>query len=66
MSFSLLRLPAGFEAGNRNAQGFATGTLTITAPPDARVGNEYLVGIFANNGVQPGAEQDIYIRIVKP
>lgn len=66
MSFSLLRLPAGFTASNVNAQGFATGTLTIKAPADAVLGAEYLVGIFANNGVQPQAEQDIYIKIVKP
>ncbi|MBV8810059.1 MAG: hypothetical protein JO033_15410 [Acidobacteriaceae bacterium] len=66
MSFFLLRLPAGFEASNRNAEGFATGTLTIKAPSDALVGAEYLVGIFADNGVQPQAEQDLYIKIAKP
>jgi hypothetical protein len=66
MSFYTLHLPPGFEATNRNAEGFATGTLTIKAPPDAPVGYEWVVGIFADNGVQPQAEQDIFIKIVKP
>jgi hypothetical protein len=66
MSFFLLHLPAGFEASNRNAEGFATGTLKIKAPSDAVIGEEFVVGIFADNGVQPQAEQDIFIKIVKP
>ena len=64
MSFYLLRLPAGFEATNLSAEGFATGTLRIKAPSDAVVGEEFLVGIFADNGVAPQAEQDLYIKIV--
>ena len=66
MSFYTLHLPAGFEATNLNAEGFATGTLRIKAPSDAVVGEEFLVGIFADNGVRPQAEQDLYIKIVKP
>lgn len=66
MSFHLLRLPAGFDASNLNAEGFATGTVTITAPSDAVVGQEFLVAIFADNGVPPAAEQDLFIKIVKP
>ena len=65
MSFFLLHLPAGFQATNRNAQDFATGTLTITAPTDAHVGDEWAVAIFADNGVPPQAEQDLFIKIVK-
>ncbi|MFZ0592116.1 MAG: putative Ig domain-containing protein [Bryobacteraceae bacterium] len=66
MSFYLLHLPAGFTASNLNAEGFATGTLTIQAPPSAPLGAQYAVAIFADNGVQPQAEKDIFIKIVKP
>jgi len=30
------------------------------------VGQEWLFGAFASNGVKPEAEKDIYIKIVKP
>ena len=66
MSFYQLHLPAGFEATNLSAEGFATGTLRIKAPSNAVVGEEFLVGIFADNGVPPQAEQDLYIKIVSP
>jgi hypothetical protein len=76
MSFFLLRLSEGFTATNLNAEGFATGTLTIEVPPGLPVGAEYLVGIFATNGTLeqlPGggsqlqrAEKDVYIKIIKP
>ncbi|MBV8069266.1 MAG: hypothetical protein JO270_05135 [Acidobacteriaceae bacterium] len=66
MSFYLLHSPDGFQVTNRNAEGFATGTLTITAPADAHVGDEWAVAIFADNGVPPQAEQDLFIKIVAP
>ncbi len=67
MSFSPFRLPRDFKASNVNAEGFATGTLTIQAPADeSLVGREWAVVIFAANGVTPRAEQDSVIKIVKP
>jgi hypothetical protein len=59
MSF---RLPFGpEEASNRNAEGFATGTLTIKATPGIPVGNYQYVEIHADNGVQPQAI--LYLQI---
>ncbi len=66
MSFYLLHLPKGATATNLNAEGFATGTLTIQAPSEGIVGEEWLFGAFADNGFKPQAEKDIYIKIVKP
>ena len=66
MSFVFIHLPPGAKATNLNAEGFATGTLTIQAPTEGLVGQEWLFGAIASNGVKPDAQKDIYIKIVRP
>ena len=63
MSFSPFRLPPDFKASNRNAEGFATGTLTIRGTPPR---GDYPVTITAQNGVGSPAQQTLTLKIGIP
>jgi hypothetical protein len=64
MYFTVSGVPADLHVSNLNAQGFATGTLTIQGTPSAGdVGVHQLV-ITAQNGVGQTAQQALTLNIV--
>jgi hypothetical protein len=64
MYFTVSGAPASLRVSNLNAQGFATGTLTIQGTPLAGDVGVHRVVITAQNGVGQTAQQTLTLRIV--
>jgi hypothetical protein len=64
MFFTATGLPSDLQFSNLNAQGFATGTLTIQGPPYAPHTRLHPVQITAQNGVGVIAQQTLMLDIV--
>jgi len=64
MYFTVSGVPADLHVSNLNAQGFATGTLTIQGTPSAGDVGAHQVVITAQNGVGQTAQQTLTLNIL--
>lgn len=64
MYFTVTGLPANLTASNLDAQGLATGTLTIEGNPSAGDAGSHLVRITARNGIGTTAQKTVPLDVV--